>query len=186
MDLRGVPHLCLLALSLSLVNTDVTAMEAFDPASIWAGVDIGSGKVKTSGNVDEYKTAHYLGFKVGYRFNPRYLVGLELSGWTLESGNLWDPSEGEGISQVLIITQLYPDIASHFFVKLGGGYVSHWNNRPGEPAKKSGWGVTVGGGYDFSLNEDWVITPFATMSHARTDDEEHDAWALGIGITHQF
>jgi hypothetical protein len=186
MDLRSAPHICLLALSLSLVNTEVTAKEAFDRASIWGGVDIGRGNFKTSGDVDKDETALYLGFKVGYRFNPHYLVGLELSGWILESSNLWDPNKGEGISQVLIFTQLYPNIGSDYFVKLGGGYVSHWNNRLGEPAKKSGWGITLGGGYDFRLYKDWAITPFVTISHARTDNEVHNAWALGIGMTRQF
>ena len=69
MDLRSAPHICLLALSLSLVNTEVTAKEAFDRASIWGGVDIGRGNFKTSGDVDKDETALYLGFKVGYRFN---------------------------------------------------------------------------------------------------------------------
>lgn len=183
MDLGNVPRIVLLALSLFLVSTEVSAIDDSDLAGIRGGVDIGYGNVKTSADIDEDKTALHLGFRVGYKFNPHYLLGLELSGWTLESGDLWDPSKGGGISQALIITQLYPNSDADYFFKLGGGYVSHWNNRPEQPTGKSGWGITFGGGYDFSLNEDWVITPFLTISRSKTDDEEHDAWALGISIT---
>jgi hypothetical protein len=59
---------------------------------------------------------------------------------------------------------------SGLFAKVGGGYVSHWNNRPGEPQRKDG-GLTFGGGYDFSLNKNLAITPFVTYSFGKADDQ---------------
>jgi outer membrane autotransporter protein len=69
------------------------------------------------------------------------------------------------------------------FAKAGGGYVEHWNNRPGEPNSKSGWGLTVGGGYDFLLNENVALSPFATFSYGKTGNWDYRAITFGLGIT---
>jgi outer membrane autotransporter protein len=61
--------------------------------------------------------------------------------------------------------------------------VSHRNNRLREPQRKEGWGLTFGGGYDFSLNKNLAITPFVTYSFSEADDQEHNALTLGDGFT---
>ena len=187
MDYKYISSISFLALCLALVHSDVLATNESDQAGVWVGVDIGGGNVKTSIEGDnENESAHYLSFKALYRLDPHYLVGFELSGWTLESGNLWNPSKGEGISQAFVVTQFYPKVDSGLFLKAGGGYASHWNNRSGETRRRSGLGITFGGGYDYPVQDDWVLTPFMAFSIAETDNEDHEAWALGIGLANRF
>ena len=71
------------------------------------------------------------------------------------------------------------------FAKVGGGYVDHWNNHPGESIRKNGYGLTIGGGYDFPINKNLALTPFLNYSFWETDYQDHDAWTLGIGLTFQ-
>lgn len=69
------------------------------------------------------------------------------------------------------------------FAKVGGGYVSHWNNRLREPRRKEGLGLTFGGGHGSSVNKNLAITPFVTCSFGEADDQEHNALTLGVGFT---
>ena len=99
------------------------------------GIDAGAGYLKRSlGDGRKDDTSFYLGFKAGYTINPHFLTGLELSGWILETSNLWDPDEGKGINQVFLLTQIYPSKDSGLFVKVGGGYASIWSNKPSSSA----------------------------------------------------
>ena len=171
---------------LSLISTAALAADQIERAGFWGGIDIGAGYVQRSfAEVEEDETNLFLGFKAGYTLNPHFLMGVELSGWLLEASDVNDPSKGEGISQVFLITRYYPSLDYGLFAKVGGGYLSYWNNRPGEPRRKSGWGLTFGGGYDFYLNKNWAITPFVTYSFGEADDQEHDALTLGVGVTLQ-
>jgi outer membrane autotransporter protein len=78
---------------------------------------------------------------------------------------------------------LYPRKESGLFAKAGGGYVSNWSNRPGEPSRKSGWGLTLGGGYDFLLNENIALSPFANISYGETGNWDYRAITFGLGVT---
>ena len=143
---------------LFLISSSVMAEDNFKRSGFWGGIDIGAGFVRLSlEGSDTDENNFFLGFKGGYTLTPNFLMGLELSGWLIESSDLNDPSKGEGISQVFLITQYYPISSMGLFAKVGGGYVSHWNNRPGEPQREEGWGLTFGGGYDFSLNKNLIF-----------------------------
>ena len=150
----------------------------------WGGIDAGAGLLKQSFDEgdDENDTRFYLGFKGGYTINPHFLIGLELSGWLIEAEDLDDSEKGKGIGQVFLITQLYPRKESGLFARAGGGYVSNWSKRPGEPSRKSGWGLTVGGGYDFLLNEHIALSPFATISYGETGNWDYRAITFGLGL----
>jgi len=159
--------------------------EHYNRNGFWGGIDAGAGLLKQSFDErnDDDDVFFFLGFKGGYTINPHFLIGLELSGWTLEASNLWDPSEGKGISQVFLITQLYPSKESGLFAKAGGGYVSNWSSRPNEPRRKSGWGLTVGGGYDYLLDEAIALTPFLTFSYGEAGNWDYKAITFGLGLT---
>ena len=173
-------------LGFSLISPGALAEEKLERSGYWGSVGFGAGFVQRSfAEIEEDDTNFFLGFEGGYTINPHFLIGVELSGWLLESSNVNDPSKGEGISQVFIITRLYPSDSMGLFAKFGGGYVSYWNNRPGEPSRKNGWGLTFGGGYDFPLNKNFAITPFITYSFGDADDQDHNVWTLGIGLTFQ-
>jgi hypothetical protein len=85
--------------------------------------------------------------------------------------------------QAFMITQLYPSKESGLFVKAGGGYVSNWSNRSDEPNRKEGWGLTVGGGYDFLVYEAIALSPFANFSYGQTGNWDYQAITVGLGIT---
>jgi len=174
-----------ISIALFFLAPTVSAEEHYNRNGFWGGIDVGVGLLKQSfdeGNDDD-DSFFFLGFKGGYTINPHFLIGLELSGWTLEASNLWDPSEGKGISQVFLITQLYPSKESGLFAKAGGGYVSNWSNRPNEDRRKRGWGLTVGGGYDYLLNEAIALTPFVTFSYGETGKWDYKAITFGFGLT---
>ena len=147
---------------------------------------MGFGFVQRSiAEIEEDDTNFFLGFEGGYTINSHFLIGVELSGWLLESSDVNDPSKGEGISQLFLITRLYPSSAMGLCAKIGGGHVSYWNNRPGEPSRTSGWGLTFGGGYDVPLNNNFAITPFFTYYFGDAGNQDHNVWTLGIGLTFQ-
>ena len=157
----------------------------------WGGIDAGAGILKQSlDEGDEDGTYFFLGFTGGYTINPHFLIGLELSGWLIETSDQYclygycsDASEGEGIMQVFLISRYYPSQEFGFFVKAGGGYVDHWYHRDGDTRRKEGWGLTVGGGYDFLLYEALAISPFATYSYGETGSWDYQAITFGLGFT---
>jgi hypothetical protein len=182
---------CLLLLSIFFITATASTEENHIREGFWGGVDLGAGYLKQSlDEGDEDGTNFFLGFKGGYTINPHFLIGLELSGWLVETSDQYcfyaycsDASEGEGIMQVFLISRYYPSQESGLFVKAGGGYVEHWNNNPGEPDSKSGWGLTLGGGYDFLLDENVALSPFATFSYGKMGNWDHRAITFGLGIT---
>jgi hypothetical protein len=169
-------------------DSDVLAESPVERKTWWAALNFGAGALSQSGGgINQDDTPGFLGFEGGYVVHPQFLVGIELSGWLLEKSNTQDPSVGEGLMQAFLTTRYYPLPDSGLFVKFGGGYVSHWNNRPGEPRRLSGWGLTAGGGYDVLLTESLpvlpFVTPFVTYSFGEAGDLNHNAITGGIGLT---
>ena len=189
--MRSAKWVCVLLMPIFFITATGSAEEQHFRNGFWGGIDAGAGFLKQSfeeGNDDS--TSFFLGFKGGYTINPHFLIGLELSGWLIEASDQYcyggfcsDSSEGEGIMQVFLISRYYPSQESGLFAKAGGGYVGHWNNRSGESKSKSGWGLTVGGGYDFLLNENVALSPFATFSYGNTENWDYRAITFGLGIT---
>ncbi|WP_455244626.1 hypothetical protein, partial [Petrachloros mirabilis] len=193
-----------LAVMLSLfsgVGVDSSTVEAAEQSELplpstspperknwWAALNFGGGSVsQAGGGIREKDTLGFLGVEGGIVVHPQFLLGIELSGWLVEESNTQDPSVGEGIMQAFLTTRTYPIPDIGLFVKLGGGYVSHWNNRPGEPRRLNGWGVTLGGGYDVLIIESLpvlpYVTPFVTYGFGEAGDLNHHAITGGIGLT---
>jgi hypothetical protein len=180
-----------LLISIFFITATASAEERHIRDGFWGGIDAGAGYLKQSldeGNEDG--TSFFLGFKGGFTINPHFLIGLELSGWLIEESDQYcfyaycsDASEGEGIMQVFLISRYYPSQELGFFIKAGAGYVDHWNNKAGESKSKNGWGLTVGGGYDFVVNEYIALSPFATFSYGETGNWDYRAITLGLGLT---
>ena len=189
--MHSAKMVCVLLLSIFFITATVSAEEHHIRGGFWGGIDAGAGYLSQSldeGN--EGGTSFFLGFKGGYTINPHFLIGLELSGWLIETSDQYcfyaycsDSSEGEGIMQVFLISRYYPSQDLGFFVKAGGGYVDHWYHRDGETRRKDGWGLTVGGGYEFLLNENVALSPFATFSYGETGNWDYQAITMGLGLT---
>ena len=171
---------------LSLMGVDAHAGERLERTGFWGAIGLGAGYVQQSfEGFEETGTQFFLGFEGGYTINIHFLLGLELSGWLLQSDDIAYKTKGEGISQVFLITRYYPKKESGLFAKAGGGYVSHWRNRLGETERLSGWGLTVGAGYDFSMSKKWALTPFLTYCAGETENQDYNAFTFGIGFTFQ-
>lgn len=154
----------------------------------WGDLNLGAGFLSQSGGgINRDDTKFFMGLDVGYVVHPQILLGIELSGWLLEPIERPPDPGGEGIMQAFLTSRVYPLRESGLFVKLGGGYVSHWYTRAEDPPRKAGWGVTVGGGYDFVVSKSnpviWFVTPFVTYSVGEAGDLTHHAITAGIGLT---
>jgi hypothetical protein len=173
------------SIALFILAPTVSAEELYIRNGFWGGIDAGAGVLKQSYDEgdDEDDIAFYLGFKGGYAINPQWLIGIEFSGWLLEASDFNEPDEGKGISQVFFITQLFPGKEAGFFAKAGGGYVSIWSNRPDDTRRENGWGLTLGGGYDFQLNETVALSPFVNFNYGDAGNWDYSAITFGIGVT---
>jgi len=155
-------------------------------SGFWGEIDLGIGLLQQSFDEIEVDDAPlFLGFKAGYMISPQFSMGLELSGCLLEAGDLEDPGVGEGISQVFLIARYYPYQKSNLFVNGGGGYASIWNNRPGQWRRKNGWGLTMGGGYDFRVNSRVALGPFVNFGNGSAEELNYKVIHFGIGMTFQ-
>jgi len=169
------------------VCVSAMAQEKSEKERFQMGLELGAGRVERSTpGFKLSETDFFMGFKGAYRVNRYFLMGLELSGWLQQSSDLYDPSVGEGISQIFLFAQLYPGVDSGFFIKAGGGYVSHWDNGPESTGSKSGTGLVIGAGYDFRMDSSWVITPLATYSSGNIDNEKYNATTLSVGFSYEF
>ena len=167
-----------------LGGTTLAAGEETQRSGIWGGIDVGGGYVKRSSDSFESSNGDfYLGLKAGYVVHPRILAGLELSGWNQQSTDRNDPAKGQGLMQVFLISRLYPMAASNLFAKAGGGWVRQWANGTGGTSSLDGWGATVGVGYDYSLDDNWAVTPFLNYGFGKAGDQKHQAITLGVGFT---
>ncbi len=180
----SVNSACIIFIALSFLALTSYAEEYHIRSGFWGGIDAGAGYLKQSfDNGNEDDVYFFLGFNGGYTINPHFLVGLELSGWLLEAEDPSDSNKGKGIMQAFIITKLYPGKESGLFAKAGGGYVSNWSNRSDEPNRKEGWGLTIGGGYDFLVYEAIALSPFANFSYGETGNWDYQAITVGLGVT---
>jgi hypothetical protein len=160
----------------------------------WGEIDAGYGILKRSYSMssDTSQGAFSLALSVGYAWDPRLLLGVELGGWTLQSSSLSDPSQGEAIETLFAIARYYPISDSALFVKGGGGLVKYWNNRPGENGA-NGWGGVLGVGYDVYA-KGWIhLAPVveysfgsfngATSPPGVTQNQRYQAITVLFGIT---
>lgn len=115
--LLALPHPSL------LISSEAQAAEKSDPSSSddaladslikrktwWTALNFGAGALSQSGDgINQHDTPAFLGIEGGYVIHPQFLVGIELSGWLLESSNTQNPSVGEGIMQAFLTTRYYP------------------------------------------------------------------------------
>lgn len=161
----------------------VSAQET-ERSGFWGGIDVGAGYVDRSvTGLDNQSTDIYLGFKAGYVVHPQVLVGLELSGWNQEATDRNDPTQGEGLMQAFVISRIYPTRDANLFAKVGGGWIRQWRNSATGDSTLDGWGATVGLGYDYALGSGWAVTPFLNYGFGEAQDQKHQAFTLGVGLT---
>jgi hypothetical protein len=167
-----------------LAGAAVVSAEETQRSGFWGGFDIGAGYVdRSSGASQSSNGDFYLGLKAGYVVHPQILAGLELSGWNQQATDRDDPSKGEGLMQLFLISRLYPMEDSNLFAKVGAGWARQWVNGPVGKSALDGWGATLGVGYDYPLAGNWAVTPFFNYGFGKTEDQKHQTFTLGVGIS---
>ena len=183
---KTISHILIL-IGLNCIFPSVAAAEPLERSGLWGSLALGAGYVQRDFADD--KTTFFLGGTGGYAINPNVLLGLELSGWTIQATEFNEPTgKGEGIMQVFLVSRLYPKDDLGWFAKVGGGYISHWNNHPGASQRETGWGLVVGGGYDFQmdgklLNSSWAITPIISYNFGESGTLDHNIINFSLGLT---
>jgi len=166
----------------------------------WGGFDLGYASLARSYSTTSRtrEGTFTMALRGGIALDPRLLLGVELGGWTIGNSDLWDPSKGEAISTRFLIAQYAPLPSSSLFVRVGGGRIRYWNNRPGEDGA-SGSGGIVGVGFDLPLafpanggvalyltpSVDYSFGGFkgATSPPGVVQDQRYRAAAIRIGVT---
>jgi hypothetical protein len=131
----------------------------------WAGAELGYGGLGFGSDQEarSQQGCFSWGVKLGAVINHTVRVGLLLDGWTVQSGNLNDPSKGIGVGEAFAVGQFYPIRAKELFIATAAGYASYVDNSP-SGFNSHGWGASAGIGYDFKLAPHFEISPVATYS----------------------
>ena len=168
------------------------------------GAGLGGGYLErtfsTTNGVDG-AARFYMEFFGGYAINPHIAVGMEIGGWLIEPDSdtytwnpYWSPDnerseepEGEGLSQLLVFTRIYPYREKGLFIKLGGGYMDHWLKTSGGRYNEEGWTTVAGVGWDIHASGNWSITPALNYSYGVAGTQTHQAITASFAVIwHQW
>jgi len=111
------------------------------------------------------QVAFALAFNLGGTLNRYVRLGAEINGWLLYASDLNDPDEAKSASQILAIVQVYPWPARGLFLKAGAERTNNSSNHPSESGS-SGWGGTIGAGYDWPVGRSPFLTPVINYSQS--------------------
>jgi hypothetical protein len=184
------------ALAIVLAAAAASAAAAEDGTGFWGGVDVGVASLERtySQTGSTRETEFAMAFRGGYAWDPRLLLGVELGGFTLQEAGIWEPDRGEAIQTFYAIVHWFPGAASKFFLRAGFGYVSYWNNRPGE-TDANGSGYVLGAGYELTRWGEWRLAPIVEFAGGEFDgaisppgvkqDQSYRAVTLRLGVTYR-
>ncbi len=110
--------------------------------------------------------------RVGYAVRGDLLTSIEYTGWQSGGNN----GLTETLTYINVVAQWYPQIANGLFIKAGAGVSIFGGGTSGSAgdAKNSatGFGFTVGAGYDFHLRSRIYITPFVDYLYGANPHRE--------------
>ena len=137
----------------------------------WIGGELGAGELKFSSDQlqGDRSTAFALGFVGGHTLGSRARIGMEVNGWLLQAFDLYNPTVGESVTNLLGIADVFPVAKVPFFLRGGAGGAFYTNNRP-EGFNGSGWAWTAGGGYEIRVWKELGVAPVVAWSEGRFGD----------------
>lgn len=112
----------------------------------WLGIGAGAGRVDVAAAGASIRTAFMLDLAGGTWLSDRLGVGLRLGGWTIEGFDLWNPEEGESVSELFAQARFRPSADSPLSVSLESGWASYTVNDPERVLSEGdilGWRVGV-------------------------------------------
>ena len=195
-DGRVMIALILVATS-SVVTEEVKAQEAEGSDPWWVEFQLGYGSTELISDLGRggNRGAATIASRGGRAFGERFRMGLEIGGWLLESGDIWDPSEGESLSDIALIAQLTPFTDLPLFAEAGAGLTMYTNN---QPLEFGSWGAgwTVGAGWPFIISRTFRFVPtvHASVGFLRDIDNAlttetglgYTAFDLRLGLMKEF
>jgi len=194
---RRVVTALLSVVSASVGTQQVQAQVAEGWRPWWVELQMGYGSTELTSDLGRagHQGTFTLAFRGGRSFGERLRVGLELGGWLLEAGDIWDPSKGESLSEVAVIALVTPIADLPLFMEAGAGLTFYTNNRPLEFGSR-GTGWTVGAGWLVSLSRTVRLAPSVHVSGGGLRDIDnvlvtetglrYSAWDVRLGLTKDF
>ena len=177
-----------LAMLFSLVPSAAEAQEEARRQGFWLSVGVGAGVTTEDVASDEARWGIAGFLRAGGVPGERVVLGTELMGWATDQN---DVVTTRGV--VTLFVQYYPSKTGGLFFKggLGGAGVSVATDLdPGTfVASSGGFGMTLGGGYEFRLsrvasltvNADWALQVIDDDSAGGT--ESSSLFLLTVGLT---
>lgn len=159
------------------------AQNAQTRKGFWIGFGFGYGSYGfscngCSGTGREGSISGYL--KMGGTVSPKILLGGETNGWTR--------SEGGGTitaANASFATYFYPQPANGLFLRGGiGASTISLDDGLGNTTNETGFGATLGGGYDLRVGANTSITPVLNWVWGNpADGFNHNFFQLAVGVT---
>ncbi len=160
---------CVVILGALLLVTGNAASAQYPQArrGFWFGFGLGYGSGNStcdnclSGPRVSSNTAW---IKAGGTLNPRVRLGGLIDGWSNSSGGTT-----ETMANLTASVYLYPRPATGFFVTGGLGF-SNYRVDTSPAITGTGWGLTVGVGYDVRVGREVSLTPAASYGYGSVGD----------------
>jgi len=139
-------------------------------------VNLDSGNISSSSN-----GTFALGFTGGYAITSRFVLGVEVNGWTVKSYNLQDPSKGESISNVSVGINYFPFVLP-LFIDVVVGQVSYTNNCPNVSGRDKGVSWFLGSGFELPITKKFVFVPQLRYSQGNLPGVDFSVVEVTLGI----
>lgn len=134
----------------------------------WVDLGVGGGQVSLSGSPGD--AAFALDFGGGVWLSQRLGLGFRLGGWTIEEYDLWDPEQGESISEIFAVLAYRPLLDLPLSLAAESGLASHTVNDPGQVSREgAGLGWRVAGSWRFKISKRLGLSPSLVLSWGRID-----------------
>jgi hypothetical protein len=138
----------------------------------WASGELGAGDFKLHSDqvTGTREPVFGLGFAGGHRLNDKARIGLHVKGWLVEAYDLNYPAQGESVTNVMGVVDVFPLRAwERFFMRGGLGLSIYSVNRATAVGGKGlVWEGAVG--YEIPLNEKFFLSPAVEYSEGRLGD----------------
>jgi len=171
--MRSQARILILGFLLALGAVPACQAQGAAQGAFWVAGELGYGSATVNSAVAAHsKGGLALGFEGGYVFTPMFSLGLRLSGCTLATSNLNDPSKGESLSFVSMTARVNPLPGQGVFLRGGIGSMRYTNNRPLEWGG-SGTGLSLGAGYEFPLRKRLRVAPVLDLTWSKLDDVDN-------------
>ncbi len=126
----------------------------------WVSAEFGEGQLKLSSDKQpgDRVPTFALGFAGGRHIGESIRFGLKLNGWSLEAADLYNPTVGESVSNVMGMVDVFPLRPTRLFVRGGFGWASYTNNHL-TASGGDGVGWETGVGYEIPLRRNLRLGP---------------------------